>query len=221
MRSASRIQDEAMEQLRLDKEKLAQEAQHRVKNNMQIISSLMNIQERNAMNDQAKEAIEKSKRRIKSISLIHQGLLTEERPQHVSAQEYIRSLSSSVFNAYKVDKDRVNLITDIEELYLHIDTGLPLGIILNELLSNCLTHAFTDSEEGEVMIRLRERDKKLILELEDSGTHLSTEELGKRVGNFGQKMIDTFSKRLDSTLELTSEGNNKVSLIISNYEVEV
>jgi two-component sensor histidine kinase len=167
----------------------------------------------------AKEALAKSKNRVKSIAMIHQRLYNEDRPGHFSAQEYIKSLSSSIFNAYKVDKGNVKLNTEVDDLLLHVDTGIPVGLILNELLSNCLSFAFTSSDVGEVTVRLRELDKKLILEVEDNGTSLSPEELKVRVGSFGNKMIETFGKKLDASLELSSDGPNTVRLQISNYQV--
>ncbi|NND94602.1 MAG: sensor histidine kinase [Flavobacteriales bacterium] len=206
--------------LERDKELLVRETQHRVKNNMQVISSLLSIQDRNASNKYAKDALKRSKNRVKSIALIHQRLYEEEGLGHFSAQDYIKSLSSSVFNAYRVDKERVKLITDIDDLLLDIDTGIPVGLILNELLTNCLNYAFIESEVGEVIIRLKEIDKKLILELEDSGMILSHDELKERVGAFGTNMISTFRKKLDASLTLNSGETNKVSLHISNYKVK-
>ncbi|NNC84309.1 MAG: sensor histidine kinase [Flavobacteriales bacterium] len=219
VKKKSSHQRDAFQKLQIDHDHLVREAQHRVKNNMQIIASLMSIQERNAQGDEARSALEKSKQRVKSIALIHQGLLNKGRPQHVSAQEYIRTLSNSVFNAYKVGEEQIDLRTEVDDILLHIDTGLPLGLILNEMLSNCLQHAFTESSAVEVVIRLKHDHKKLILELEDSGTRLTPEELRERVGLFGSKMIDTFHSRLGSVLEVATEGLNTVRLVISNYDI--
>lgn len=203
-----------------EKELLLAEIQHRVKNNMQVISSLLRMQSRDTANKDAKDAVMKSRNRIRSLSLINQSLYKKERVHGVNAKEYIEKLSSSVFNAYKVDTEKVKLITDIEDIEMHVDTGIPVGLILNELLTNCLTYAFPGSEEGEVTIRLRQEDKKLILEVQDSGASLSEEQLSIRVGSFGSKMVEAFKKKLDAQIDLSTDGANRVCLSISNLPIK-
>src|SRR5690625_1691740 len=130
-----------------EKEILLKEIHHRVKNNLQIISSLLSLQSRQLESPQAREAMQSSRNRIKSMALIHQKLYQDEDLVGVDIAEYIDKLTVSLASSYKTSTGNIEIKTDVDPMKLDVDTIIPIGLILNELISNSFKYAF-DMEKG-------------------------------------------------------------------------
>lgn len=202
-----------------DKELLLREIHHRVKNNMQVISSLLSIQSRDIKDEKALKAVNDSRNRVRAMALIHQGLYTEDNLRGVRTTEYITKLCNSLFSSYRVDVDRIKLQTNVEDLIIDVDSIVPMGLILNELITNALKYAFPENRKGLIKISLKERDETLFLSVADDGVGIAEERQMANEGSFGMKMIKAFSKKLDAEWEVTSEIGTHVSLIIRKYKV--
>ena len=147
----------AEEQIQKDlkeKEVLLKEIHHRVKNNLQVISSLLNLQAGHIKDKQALDMFEESKNRVRSMGLIHEELYRSGDFSKVDFTGYIKNLSSSLFRAYSTAPDRIKLRTNIDDVSLEIDSAIPCGLIINELVSNALKHAFPPSFEGKGKIEI-------------------------------------------------------------------
>jgi two-component sensor histidine kinase len=141
-----------------EKELLLREIHHRVKNNMQVISSLLNFQTRHIDDRHYIDMFNDSQNRIKSMALIHEKIYRSGSMAHIDFKDYVRSLSSELFRFYGIDETRIALILDIEGGIFEIDTAIPCGLLINELLTNALKHGFPDNREGEVKVILRKTD---------------------------------------------------------------
>lgn len=170
-----------------EKEVLLQEIHHRVKNNLQVISSLLSLQSTYTKDDKYTEMFKESQNRIKTMALIHEKLYQSENLASIDFTEYIRALAHSLFLSYEASTDRVALKTEVDTISLGIDTAIPCGLIINELVSNSLKHAFPD-RKGEIIIKLRSIDGTIQLTVADNGVGIpdtvdfrNTESLGLRL----------------------------------------
>jgi len=137
-----------------EKEVLLKEIHHRVKNNLQIISSLLSLQARYLKVPQAQDALDDSKNRVKSIALLHELLYQSKDIARIDFAQYIKSIILQLFHAYDVDVDRVTFEINADNRVLEIDAAIPFGLIINELVSNSLKHAFPGSRRGKISIEL-------------------------------------------------------------------
>jgi two-component sensor histidine kinase len=199
-----------------DKEVLLQEIHHRVKNNLQVVSSLLSIQGREIEDPKALEAVKESQNRVKSMALIHQYLYGEHDLKSINMQEYVSQLSQNLFDTYRLDRDLVELKLEIETIHLDVDTAVPLGIILNELITNSLKYAFPEGQGGLLEVSLFERENCLVLMVKDNGIGQIA---GKHSGtNFGMKLIRAFEHKLGAAIEIVSENGYQVTCKISKYK---
>lgn len=185
-----------------EKEVLLKEIHHRVKNNLQVISSLLSLQGRQVIDPIAQQAIQEGKNRVKSMALIHQDLYQEDNLVGVSAQSYIQKLTQSLVNSYQVSPDRIQVKTDIEGIDLDVDTVIPLGLILNELISNALKYAFDQEQAGEISVSLKQKDQNLELKVMDNGKGLPSNFSPEKTSGLGYRLIQAFTKKLKGQLEM-------------------
>ncbi|MDZ4823923.1 MAG: tetratricopeptide repeat protein [Flavobacteriales bacterium] len=199
-----------------EKEILLREIHHRVKNNLQVVSSLLSIQSREIQDEKALEAVNESRNRVKSMAIIHQNLYSEENLTGIDVGDYIRKLSESLFNSYKVDKDEIVFETDIDKLNLDVDTTIPLGLILNELITNALKYAFSNSINPKLRVSLKETSEGLKLEVSDNGVGYNPD--SARKDSFGMKMIEAFAQKLNAQWEVKNENGTVVTMVIKSYK---
>ena len=141
-----------------EKEVLLKEVHHRVKNNMQVISSLLNLQAKRYDDKKVIDILSESRNRIKSMALIHEGLYQTKDFANITFAEYVKSLVTHLMRSNGVDTDSISTDIDIKDILLGIDTSIPCGLILNELVSNSLKHAFREGVKGEIRISMKKID---------------------------------------------------------------
>jgi two-component sensor histidine kinase len=201
-----------------DKELLLREIHHRVKNNMQVISSLLSIQSRDIKDEKALKAVNDSRNRVRAMALIHQSLYTEDDLKGIRTQEYITKLSNSLFSSYRVDVDRVKLEMDVDEMVIDVDSIVPIGLIINELMTNSLKYAFPDERKGTITIIMKEVPEGLRLEVADDGIGIPPERQAASEESFGMKMLKAFSKKLDAEWEIQSQEGTRMTMLIKSYK---
>jgi PAS domain S-box-containing protein len=189
-----------------EKEVLLREIHHRVKNNMQIISSLLNLQSSTIKSKEMKDIFRESQNRIKSMSMIHEQLYQSKDIAKIDFGIYVTNLIKSLFQIYSVPLRQVEWDVDSDKIQMDIETALPCGLILNELVSNSLKHAFNGSE-GKIWVKIS-KDKDIIeIEVGDNGSGLPEDVQLETTSTLGLKLVDILVKQLDGEIDVdTSEG---------------
>lgn len=225
------------EQLK-DKELLLREIHHRVKNNLQTVSSLLSIQGRGIADERAKQAVNDSRLRVKSMALIHQDLYREGDLTGVRMKDYVDKLAKSLIASYD-RTDTVDLQCDVQDLSLDVDTAVPLGLILNELITNALKYAWPDGRTGTLTIAMhiadpdghhrssrgvdptdRQGTEVLVLRVRDNGIGYATSSTRSAASSgFGLGMIDTFASKLKAERSIRNENGTLVELIVRNFKL--
>jgi len=202
-----------------DKEILLKEIHHRVKNNLQVVSSLLSLQQRQSKDSTTQQALQEGRDRVKAMSLIHQNLYQDNNLVGVPVKPYIDTLAKNLIYNYKVEDKNISLQTDIDDLKLDVDTIIPFGLIINELISNALKYAFVNKDEGEITITLKLKDEVLILTVADNGKGLPDDFSIEKVSSLGYRLIKSFSQKLKAELQIRKQTiGTKISLKITSFK---
>jgi len=197
-----------MESLR-EKEVLLKEVHHRVKNNMQVISSLLNLQLYALKDPEMQDVLKASQNRIRSMALIHEKLYQFGQFASVPFHDYLNSLASSILHTY--DAGHVALTLDVGDVVISLENAMPCGLIVNEVLTNALKYAFPDKRRGKVAISLRPLDEThLRLMVADDGVGLPADFEVAKAKSLGFQIIQTLSKQIDGTLEIRRDQGTTV-----------
>ena len=199
-----------------ERETLLKEIHHRVKNNLQIISSLLSLQTKTLSDSGAQDAISESRNRVKSMSLIHEQLYQEDMMSGVDMQDYIQRVMGSLTVSYGLDVEKVEVKIDAEKILLDVDSAIPLGLIINELASNSMKYAFPEHRPGSIIISLKEMMNELHLKIEDNGVGI--DESKKTAHSFGLKMVNSLMRKLKAEMKIVSNAGTSVELIIRDFK---
>lgn len=198
-----------------EKELLLQEIHHRVKNNMQIVSSLLRLQSRRLDDAKTVEIINDSRSRIGAMSLIHKTLYRPTNLTSVSLHEYINELALQLFDFYAVDPDRITMVTDLDSISLNIETATPCGLIINELVTNSLKYAFPDGRQGAIFVTLK-RDGQgsgYVLRVADNGIGLPAGLDIRRTDSLGlQLVVNLAEQQLQGQIEVAREQGSSFTI---------
>jgi len=189
-----------------EKDVLLKEVHHRVKNNMQVISSLLNLQSRRVKDPAVFEMFKESQRRIRSMALIHERLYQSSDLSRIEFSQYLRNLTTHLFHSYQVDASRVQLKLEAEEVQLNINTAIPCGLIVNELVSNALKHGFPEGRKGELEIGLSAvPEDGYVLKIKDDGVGFPEGLDFRKTETLGMQIINTLVEQIGGRLELSRE----------------
>jgi two-component sensor histidine kinase len=195
------------------KEVLLREVHHRIKNNLQIISSLLDIQASTVQDPHIVEMFTDVQNRVLSMALIHEALYQSSDLGLVPFGDYVRTLAEQIFRSYNVVADRIALQIRADEVMLDTGQAIPCGLILNELLSNCLKHAFPSETAGEIHIELRsETAQRVTMVVRDTGVGFPAEVDFRHTETLGLQLVYTLTEQLGGTLELESNGGTAFKL---------
>jgi len=196
-----------------EKELLLREVHHRVKNNLQIVSSLLKLPLRRSQGEGLADIVKETQDRIRSIWLIHEKLYRSENLSIVDFDEYVHTLALHLFESYSVDRSRIVLSLDCEPVQLDVDTAIPCGLILNEVVSNALNHAFPGARRGEVTIRLRRLpDDHCRLTVRDDGIGIAAGVDTTSFHTLGMRIVDSLARQIDGIVDFDTSGGTTFSL---------
>lgn len=199
-------------------EVLNKEIHHRVKNNLQVISSMLDLQSQTLTDEKSKAIIKEGIQRVQSMAFIHQNLYQGNSVNSVNMNEYIKMLSNHLFQTYNIRTDKITLHTQIEDLNLHTDTAIPLGMILNELISNALKYAFTEKTTGAVWVVMKKTENELLLQVKDNGVGLKKDFNPDNTNSFGYEIIKAFLQKMKARMNVDGSNGTDVQIIISKFK---
>ena len=185
-----------------EKESLLKEIHYRVKNNMQIISSLLHLQAQHLKDPEAAEALKQCQSRIRAMALVHERLYREENLAKIDFQEYAEQLLVHLFQAFLPRSKNISFSLQIEAPPLTIEIAIPLGLITTELVTNSLKHAFSPGQTGEILVSLRKEENNLVLKVSDNGKGLP-EEIPEK---FGLEIVRLLTAQLSGTFKMQSRS---------------
>ena len=195
-----------------EKEVLLKEIHHRVKNNMQVISSILNLQSRHIKNEQALKMFEDSQSRIKSMALVHEKLYESEDLANIDFAEYVHSITHYLFGLHEI-RPRIRSNVDIKDVLLDVNTAIPCGLIINELVSNSLKYAFPEGIEGEICIQLSsDKDGKVRLIVDDNGIGFPKDLDFRKTESLGMQLVIMLVEQLEGTVELDKSKGTRFKI---------
>lgn len=196
-----------------EKEVLLKEIHHRVKNNLQVVRSLLNLQSRYIQDQASLKIFKDSQDRIGSMALIHEKLYQSEDLARIGFDEYVRDLATNLFRSYNVRSGSVILKLSLDKVSLRIDLAVPCGFIVNELVTNSLRHAFPAGETGEICIGIHLSDlNEFVLSISDNGIGFPKDLDFQNTQSLGLKLVNTLAKQLKGTVKLNRQGGTEFTL---------
>jgi len=210
--------DEQIKKSLQEKEVLLQEIHHRVKNNMQIISSLLNLQTQYVKDELALDVLKKSQNRVNSMASIHEKLYQSNDLTHIKFDDYIQRLVSDLFYSYNIHKDQIQTVFDVEDVELNMETAVPCGIIISEIVSNSLKHAFPKGKKGEIRISLKEHENTYELTISDDGIKFPENLDFKNTDSLGLQLTNNLVGQIDGKIELNRGNGTEFKIIFKELK---
>jgi PAS domain S-box-containing protein len=203
-----KTQDE-LKSLLSEKDILIKEIHHRVKNNLQIVSSILNIQAHSLKNEDIIDSFKKSHDRISSIALVHEKLYNFANLSRINFKEYINELANSIYNAFKESLGEVKLKTDIEDITIDINKAIPISLIINELLINSMKYAFPNQKSGRIYLNLKKEEDFLEIIIGDDGIGLPDTIDIHNPETIGLDIVNILVEQIDGSIELNNNNGTE------------
>ncbi|MBD2336942.1 PAS domain S-box protein [Calothrix sp. FACHB-156] len=212
-----------------EKEVLLKEIHHRVKNNLGIISSLLQMQCRRIQDSQAISILHDSQNRIASIALVHEKLYGSDHLSDIDFAQYILDLTTHLFKSYNFSSSNIQLNIQVEPVHLDIETAIPCGLIINELVSNALKYAFPDQRSGEIQVKCQQNyeycskiplQPDLVLIIRDNGVGLPADFDSKKARTLGMTLLHGLVKQLRGTVKIHNQQGTEFKIIFPRSKVE-
>ena len=209
-------QNKLLKKKNKENEFLLKEIHHRVKNNLEIVSGLLALQSAEIDDPKVFNAMQKSKHRIQSMSMVHQKLYQEKSLSSIEMKAYFEELANYVVNVFDAG-NRITVFFDMDTLELDVDTAIPIGLIVNELVTNSLKYAFPNNQKGIIKIGLKKEGSQLFLKVSDNGIGKSEKEAYIGTG-FGTKLIQLLTRQLEGKMNLNIENGTMVSFEFQHFK---
>ena len=197
-----------------EKEVLLQEVHHRVKNNLQVISSILNLQSSYVDDEKTKQILEESQQRIKSMSYIHETLYRTADFSKLEFTDYLTTITSNLIQSYRLQNTRVDFEPEMDQIFMSLDQSIPCGLIVNELVSNALKYAFKGKKIGKLRLVLKEINNEVYLLVADNGVGLHKEFKYEKTDSLGIQLVYSLVEQLDATMDIKTEQGKGTSFEI-------
>lgn len=201
-----------------EKEMLVKEIHHRVKNNLMIISSLLNLQSHYIKDKEALDVFKESENRAKSMAMIHERLYKSTDLKKIDFGDYIRSLTIDLYRSMVADPGRVKLDIDVEDLKIDINTVVPLGLIVNELVTNSMKYAFPDNKSGHIQVQLYRENEKIVLKVHDNGIGFPEDLDYKTATSLGLELVNSLTTQIEGELKLDRSQGTTFTIIFQEQK---
>ncbi len=212
------IEDELKKSLQ-EKEMLLKEIHHRVKNNLMIISSLLNLQSNYIRDKKSLNIFKESQNRARSMALIHERLYQSSDLKNIDFGEYIQTLTTELFHTYITEPGRVQLKINVDEIFLDINIAIPLGLIVNELVTNSLKYAFPNDLTGTIIIDFHLDDDYYELKVEDNGIGFPKDLDFQKTESLGLQMVTSLTKQIDGEIHLERDRGTVFTIRFKELEI--
>jgi PAS domain S-box-containing protein len=196
-----KLNEDQIKQSLQEKEILLKEVHHRVKNNLQVISSILNLQSHYIKDEAALETLKEIQNRIKSMALIHENLYQNKDLSHLNFGEYIANLVQNLVYTYNSSKKEIEVLMDVDDIFLNLDYSIPCGLIINELISNSLKHAFTESEKGTIKVIFKKHTDLVHLSIEDDGKGFNKKIDFRNTDSLGLQLVMALVDQINGKIE--------------------
>lgn len=201
-----------------EKEVLLKEIHHRVKNNMQVVSSLLNLQSCRIEDERSREILKDTRSRVTSMAMVHEQLYQSPDLARLDFAKHVRGLASYLIRSYGDASGAVVFREEIGDVNLTLDEAIPCGLIINELVSNALRHAFPDGKEGQIRVGLDHEDDRYVLDVSDNGVGFPADLDIHAATTMGLQIVTTLADQLNGTIELKREGGTIVRITFPKTE---
>ncbi|WP_414468584.1 histidine kinase N-terminal 7TM domain-containing protein [Methanobacterium sp. ACI-7] len=195
-----------------EKDIMMKEIHHRVKNNLIVISSLLNMQSRYIKDKEALDIFTESKNRAKSMALIHEKLYQSNDLKRINFGNYLRTLAQEIFQTYRGNSDNTTLNTNVDDIMLDINTSIPLGLIVNELISNCFKHAFKSNEKGQIWVNFHQKGEEFKVIIRDDGDGFPEDIDITNAKSMGLMLVNSLVKQIDGTIEIDCSEGTRIEI---------
>ena len=196
---------EALQASLREKESLLQEIHHRVKNNLQVMTSLLRLQCQFTENPEIRQALAANRDRIQSMALVHEHLYQSPDLARINLADYLRRYVPYLTRVYRKQAAHIAVNVEARDTFLNIDHAVPCGLLINELVSNALKHAFPDGRTGEILLEVQKQNGKTKLKVSDDGIGLPEDLDFRRAESLGLQLVNTLVRQLDGTISLDSQ----------------
>jgi PAS domain S-box-containing protein len=212
--SPRKAEEERIRAALKEKEVLLAEIHHRVKNNLQIVYSLLNLQSARITDPASLNLLRDSQNRVHSMALIHQTLYGSRDFARVDFAVFIDALLPELVRSYGIDARRISVHVDVEPVRLPIDVAVPCGLVVNELITNTFRHAFRDQDRGEVRVTLtRQMDDKVLLSVSDNGIGLPDNVDTAKIDTLGLQLVEQLAGQMDGTVSIHRSDPTRFSVL--------
>lgn len=195
-----------------EREVLLAEVHHRVKNNLSVISGILQLQAFHTSSEEVKRVIADCTNRIKTTALVHEKLYENNSLSYINFKSYISDLAGELKRSYSTEQKKVNLECNCEEIQIDLKRAIPCGLLLNELVTNAYKHAFTGQEQGNISINVSTQNEKIFICVADDGKGFRDPEKIENADSTGMLLIKTFSSQLDADLKIVNSPNTSVTV---------
>jgi two-component sensor histidine kinase len=185
-----------------EKEILLKEIHHRVKNNLQVISSILNLQTAYLKDKHTINILKECQNRIKTMAFIHESLYQNKDFSQINFSEYIVTLVKNLFYSFEANQQKIRANFDVEPILLNLDTSIPCGLIVNELVSNALKYAFSETKEGAIFVELKKENGKIKMLIADNGRGIPEEINYKNTETLGLQLVNTLTEQINGTISM-------------------
>lgn len=192
-----------------EKEVLLKEIHHRVKNNLQVISSILNLQSSFVKDEKTLEILDESRNRIRSMAIIHENLYRTTNFSSIDFTSYLQNLCTNLISSYHVYSGIVEFKDEMEKIDLVLDQAIPCGLLVNELITNSIKYAFPSKQEGQITVGLEEKDETIYLRIEDNGIGLPKDFDMMKTDTLGLQLVSTLVEQLDGEITVRNHQGTK------------
>ena len=214
--TARKLANEKIKASLHEKEVLLKEVHHRVKNNLQIVTSLLNLQMRQTTNPTVAVALTDTKERILSMALLHESLYLGGNLSEIDFAAYVKNLCTHLARSYGATERQIQLVTDVPAVTLNLESAIPCGLLITELVTNALKHAFPTGRAGKIVVTLQPADAgRMVLCVADDGVGFTTETAPAQLESLGMQLIHTLAGQLGGVIEHESGGGTVFRLILN------